>query len=136
MRLRTWLPLGALFAAGLGAGVLFTTFGPLGGSDGAAMAADGENGAQLYDDKCIVCHTIGKGIRKGPDLKDVHKRRDKAWLVKWIKDPEGMSKSDPTAKELLEQFKNTDLMVNLNLRDDEVEDLLEYIRQESEKAAK
>lgn len=34
-------------------------------------------GDQTFNKICIACHTVGEGIRVGPDLKDVHKRRDR-----------------------------------------------------------
>lgn len=90
-------------------------------------------GKVVFDTKCATCHTIGKGDGIGPDLKGVNGRRDKAWLTKWIKDPEGMLKTDPIAKELLKKFKGVP-MTNQNLKDKEIEDVLAYIKVESAKA--
>ncbi len=36
---------------------------------------------------CMSCHTIGGGRLVGPDLKDVHERKDRAWLSRFIVDP-------------------------------------------------
>ncbi len=89
-------------------------------------------GQEVFETKCAVCHTIGKGDAIGPDLKGVNGRREKAWLRKWVKDPTEMLKTDPIALELLKKFKNVP-MTNQNLSDKDVEDVLAYIKAESGK---
>ena len=37
-----------------------------------------------FKTSCSSCHTIGGGRLTGPDLKDVGKRKDRAWLVRFI----------------------------------------------------
>ena len=41
--------------------------------------------ADEFKKLCISCHTIGGGRIVGPDLKDVHERKDRAWLVRLAK---------------------------------------------------
>ena len=53
---------------------------------------------------CTSCHTIGKGKMIGPDLAGVVQRRDKEWLKKWLKDPPSMLATDPTARQLMEEY--------------------------------
>lgn len=43
-----------------------------------------------FKQNCMSCHTIGGGRITGPDLKDVAKRKDRAWLLKFISDPKAM----------------------------------------------
>ncbi|MBI3858542.1 MAG: cytochrome c [Planctomycetes bacterium] len=74
---------------------------------------------------CIGCHTFGKGRLIGPDLAGVTKRRPRAWLSGWIKDPAEMISRDPEARKLYEEFKSP--MPTLRLSDREVEDLIDYL---------
>lgn len=85
-----------------------------------------KSGKKVFASKCASCHSIGGGDMVGPDLKDVHSRRDEAWLKKWVKNPTPMLESDPTAKKLLKKFNNVP-MPALGLSDDEVHDVLAHI---------
>jgi len=90
-------------------------------------------GEATFNKTCVACHSVGAGDRTGPDLKDVSKRREKAWLVKWLKDPAGMSQNDPTGKELFAKFKNVP-MPPPNLDDKGIDEVLTYIDYQSTKA--
>jgi cytochrome c oxidase cbb3-type subunit 2 len=73
---------------------------------------------------CLNCHTVGKGRTVGPDLSDVRRRRTKAWLRRWLVDPPRMLQE----AELRAEFKDYPVpMPNLNLSQQEVERLLEYL---------
>ncbi len=71
----------------------------------------------------------------GPDLAGVLERRERAWLVRWLKEPDVMLRTDSTAKAMLAEFNNLP-MPNLSLTDAEIEALLHYIAQESAKVDK
>lgn len=85
-------------------------------------------GKDLFNSKgCVACHGFGTGDKPtGPDLKDATKRRDAAWLKKWIQNPTEMLKTDATAKELLKKFNNVP-MPKVDLSDKEVEDIIAYM---------
>ncbi len=104
----------------------------------AALQVDGamaKRGQSLFQSRgCIGCHSIGKGKRSGPDLAGITQHRDLDWLRRWLKNPTVMFETDSTAQALLAQYNNT-RMPNLRLKDDEVEALLHYMQQESDKAA-
>lgn len=58
---------------------------------GAAMRlAPALDSAGYFKQNCSSCHTIGGGTLTGPDLKDVTQRRDRAWLTKFILNPQAM----------------------------------------------
>jgi mono/diheme cytochrome c family protein len=82
--------------------------------------------AALFSQHCAKCHTIGKGLRVGPDLKKINERREKAWLIQFISNPSRMLDSDPLGKQLLEDFKGV-RMPDLKLSPQTAESLLEYI---------
>ncbi len=95
--------------------------------DGEAAQPESERGGALFQGKCVACHTIGQGDRVGPDLAGVVKRRDRAWLSRWIAAPDRvLAAGDPTAKALFQQYKSVP-MPNQGLTDDEVAALIAYL---------
>ena len=91
-----------------------------------------EAGKAIFESKCIVCHTMGKGKLIGPDLKGVTQRRKTDWIKKMIKDPDAMLKTDDTAKKLLQEHNNVP-MINLGLKDAEIESIIAYFKSEDKK---
>lgn len=79
-----------------------------------------------FESKCLACHSIGGGPKLGPDLYGVTKRRDEAWLKRWLKSPERMLQTDPVAKEMLTQWKLP--MPNQNLSDEEMNQYIAYFK--------
>ncbi len=81
---------------------------------------------ELYAAKCASCHTVGGGVRVGPDLKDAHTRRDRDWLTRMIGDPNSMLGTDPDARALLAEF-NGVKMPDLGLSDEDIQSLIDLI---------
>jgi mono/diheme cytochrome c family protein len=84
---------------------------------------------------CMGCHTVGKGRLAGPDLAGMFERRTEAWLRAWLKDPAPMFETDETAKTLLKEYNNVK-MPNMKLTDEQIEQVLHYIADESSKVKK
>jgi mono/diheme cytochrome c family protein len=62
--------------------------------------------ATFFRQNCMSCHSIGGGPLTGPDLKDVHKRREKEWTISFMMDPKAMiDKGDATARQLLQEYR-------------------------------
>ena len=80
----------------------------------------------LFARKCGSCHTVGKGVRVGPDLKDVAKRRGRAWLDSLVKTPSALLDSDVDARNLLAEFKGV-RMPDLGLPDGDVKMLIDLV---------
>lgn len=101
-------------------------------------------GENLFRSRCTACHTIGgevrtvggEGIEKnrralGPDLFGITQKRERRWLVDWLKDPAGMlAENDPIATRLYAQYNNV-MMPNFHLSQIEVDALIEYMEAES-----
>lgn len=87
----------------------------------------------LFVRKCASCHTVGKGVRVGPDLKGAHERRAKGWLASFIKAPSGLLDTDADARQLLAAA-NGVRMPDLGLSDAQVADLVALIRRCSSQA--
>lgn len=86
-----------------------------------------DEGATLFKEKCVGCHTIGSGKLVGPDLKGVTTRQDKAWLSSWILAPDKMlAAGDPIATKLLAEYNNLP-MPNLGLNQTQVASLVAYL---------
>ncbi len=93
---------------------------------GAPTDEQAVRGKLSFETKCLACHSIAGGDKLGPDLHHVTKRRDDAWFVRWMKDPEGMAKSDPIGKELLAKYKIP--MPNQNSTEEEIREYLAYFK--------
>ena len=96
-------------------------------------------GESLFRNRCSTCHTIGGGDIAGkpekrgigPDLSGVTRKRDRAWLTRFIAEPDKMlAEKDPQAMGLLAEFGNVQ-MPNLRLNPAEVQALMTYIEEES-----
>ena len=83
-------------------------------------------GKLSFESKCLACHSVGGGDKLGPDVYGVTRRREDAWLVRWMKNPEKMLQSDPIAKEMLARYKVP--MPNQNLSDGEVREYVAYFK--------
>lgn len=95
-------------------------------------------GEQIYRTRCSSCHTLGDtanaGLRGiGPDLIGVTRQRDPQWLKRWIREPDQMlSEKDPLAMQLYAQYNNL-AMPNLRLGDIEINALLTFLAEETER---
>jgi cytochrome oxidase Cu insertion factor (SCO1/SenC/PrrC family) len=93
-------------------------------------------GEELFRTRCASCHTIGAPEDSlaaqrsvGPDLAGVTQRRQRAWLVRWLKEPDRMlAEKDPVAMALMARF-NSVPMPNLRLSDADVHALLDHLGQ-------
>jgi mono/diheme cytochrome c family protein len=88
-----------------------------------ALAAEGE---AVFTQMCTACHKLDKR-HVGPALAGVLDRRNPAWVMNMILNPEVMVKEDPIAKELFAEYLSP--MANQNLTKEQARAVLEYIRQ-------
>ena len=96
-----------------------------------------EKGESLFRTRCASCHSIGERDmvktekRLGPDLTGVTGKRDRAWLTRWLAEPDKMiAEKDPLAMSLLAAYDNVP-MPNLRLSAVDIEALFAYIEEES-----
>jgi cytochrome c553 len=86
-----------------------------------------EIGEEIFQGNCAGCHTIGKGNLVGPDLSGVTIRREENWLIRQIKDPDGLvEEKDPVALQLLKEYNMP--MVALGLSDEEIKEIILYLK--------
>jgi cytochrome c2 len=89
--------------------------------------AFGFNAKKKFKRKCSACHSIGGGIKVGPDLKGITSRRSTEWLTKFIQSSTALIESgDADAVAIYNEF-NQMTMADQKFTDDEVKQLLAFI---------
>jgi len=90
-----------------------------------------EKAQYLFQSRCAACHTIGGGAALGPDLLGVTERRERAWLLRYVAQPDrALAEGDPIATQLLAKYREV-RMPNLGLSPEEVAILLGYLEEKS-----
>ena len=113
--------------------VAFSSFGVLPGLSLAvglllASSAAAQTPEDLFKTKCVICHTIGLGKFIGPDLKGVNERRDRAWLLPFIRDSQAVINSgDPVAVGLFKEHSNM-IMPPPMISDAEIISILDFVK--------
>jgi hypothetical protein len=100
----------------------FTTV-ELGDKLDVAMAAEGEKIAGV---KCTSCHKLTDERLVGPGWKGVTQRRQPAWIMNFITNPDPMINKDPAVQAQLELCLVR--MPNQGLTDDDARKILEFMR--------
>jgi cytochrome c2 len=90
----------------------------------ACQSGEPKKGEVLFQTRgCSYCHTNGKGKPKGPDLKNVGERYNRAELQKWLMDPEIVYKEK--ARRPLNRGYSP--MPRVVLTEQEINDLVAYL---------
>ncbi len=84
------------------------------------------NGKKIYKEKCTACHKISKKFI-GPSPMGIFERRNPAWVMNMILNPDEMVQKNEQAKKLLMEF-NGSPMANQNLTEEEARAIVEYFR--------
>jgi nitrate reductase gamma subunit len=101
----------------------------LNAGDAKADASPAEVEAKkIFTSRCMACHTFGKGVKVGPDLKGVNERRQRAWLLKFVRgSSQVIASGDPIATELFTQFKGQRMPDWVDLSEDQVNAILDWL---------
>ena len=95
----------------------------------AAIVAEG---ASLFKGNCAQCHALNEVVI-GPALKNVHERRPKEWLIKWIRNSQKLIQSgDEYAVNLFNEY-NKNVMPSYAFSDEQITSILSYLKVESTK---
>jgi len=90
--------------------------------------ADTAEAKRIFTTRCMACHTFGKGVKIGPDLKGVNDRRQRAWLLKFVRSSSVVIASgDKTANDLLTQFNQLRMPDWTDLSEDQVTSILDWL---------
>jgi len=110
-------------------GIVAVLFLLVGASSGFAVAQDRVDDFRL---NCTSCHTIGGGRLVGPDLLGVTERKDRAWLARFITDPQSVLDSgDAYALKLKEEARGVVMTAVPGMTIDRAMNLLDLIEAES-----
>lgn len=89
---------------------------------------------QFYKQNCASCHTIGGGRLTGPDLKNMHERKDEQWIKDFITDPMAVINSgDAYARKIVEESRGVIMPKVGGLTPFIVQSLVDFIKSESAK---
>ena len=90
-----------------------------------------KDGGYLFHSRCSACHTIGEGDRIGPDLHGVTTRRERGWLLRYVRVPDQvLAEGDPIATALFKKY-NQVRMPNIGLTADETFAIMSYVHEQT-----
>ena len=90
--------------------------------------ADAAEAKKIFTTRCTACHTFGKGVKVGPDLKGVTERRQRAWLLKFIRSSSKVIESgDEIATGLFAQFNQQRMPDWIDLSEEQVNSILDWL---------
>jgi len=93
----------------------------------AAWGAETAESKKIFNQRCTACHTFGHGVKVGPDLKGVTARRQRPWLLKFIRSSQTViGNGDPVATTLFEQFKRQRMPDWTDLSEKQVNEILDW----------
>lgn len=96
-------------------------------SSSSPARADDNEARKIFNQRCTACHTYGKGVKVGPDLKGVTERRTRPWLLKFIRSSQTVIESgDPTAKQLFQDFKSQRMPDWTDLSEEQITSVLDW----------
>jgi mono/diheme cytochrome c family protein len=84
-----------------------------------------KTGEAVFETSCSACHKTTKKFI-GPSPQGIYERRNPAWVMNMILNPEEMVEKDPIAKKLLAEFLSP--MANQNLTEEEARSVAEFFR--------
>lgn len=95
---------------------------------GCLTAADSSTAKAIFTKRCTACHTYGRGIKVGPDLKGVTERRGRSWLVSFIRSSSRLIQTgDPIATSLFRKFRQDRMPDWSEFSVEQVEGVLDYL---------
>lgn len=101
----------------------------------SASTASAQQPADFFQQNCASCHTIGGGRLTGPDLKDITKQKDHAWLERFVQNPKAVLDSgDPYALQLQQEARGVVMPTFPGLTPQVAKSLLDLIEEESKLA--
>lgn len=93
-----------------------------------AQGSDVVEAKKIFNQRCTACHTFGKGIKVGPDLKGVTARRDRAWLLAFVRSSQRViAAHDPVATDLFERFKRQRMPDWTDLSEAQIGGILDWL---------
>ena len=83
---------------------------------------------RIFNQRCTACHSFGRGVKVGPDLKGVTERRKRPWLLSFVRSSQGVIKSgDPVAADLFKKFKGQRMPDWIDLSEKQIGAILDWL---------
>ena len=96
-------------------------------TDHLARAAETAEAKKIFNQRCSACHTFGRGVKVGPDLKGVTQRRARPWLLRFVRSSQTVVRSgDATAQALFTQFKQQRMPDWVDLSEAQIGGILDW----------
>jgi nitrate reductase gamma subunit/mono/diheme cytochrome c family protein len=93
----------------------------------SVVRADEAEAKKIFTQRCMACHTFGKGVKVGPDLKGVTERRERPWLLRFVRSSQTVIREgDPIANALFAQFKQQQMPDWTDLTEPQISSLLDW----------
>lgn len=94
-----------------------------------------DEGKTLFVSRCAGCHSVNKTLT-GPALAGIDERRDMNWIKSFIRSSQSMVRAgDATAVQLFEQYNKIPMPDHMDLSDDDINSIVDYIKSEKKDAA-
>ncbi len=88
-----------------------------------------DQGEQIFQTLCVMCHTLGGGRLIGPDLQGIADRRSEDWIIRFVRASQQLvSEGDPDAVAVFEEYARVP-MPDQALSDDEIRAVIAFTRQ-------
>lgn len=95
-----------------------------------------EEGKSIFSTRCAGCHSITK-VLTGPALGGVDERHSMEWIVSFVQSSQKMVQAgDKDAVALFEKFNKIPMPDHPDLTDENIKNIVAYIKTEKEAAAK
>jgi cytochrome c2 len=92
-------------------------------------------GKTIFISRCAACHNVNKQLT-GPALAGVHERHDINWIIKFVHSSQSVIKSgDKKAVALFQQFNQIQMPDHADLSEQNIKDVVEYIKSETKVAS-
>lgn len=94
-----------------------------------------EEGKAIFSARCASCHNMTKDLT-GPALSGIHERRSLDWIVSFVKSSQSLVKAgDKDAVAVFEKFNKIPMPDHSDLTDENIMNVVEYIKTESSNSA-
>ena len=95
-----------------------------------------EEGKTIFTTRCAGCHNVNRQV-VGPALAGVDQRRSIDWIINFVHSSQTMvNRGDKDATALLKEFNNIPMPDHKDLSDENIKNVVEYIKSEAGAAAK
>ena len=90
-----------------------------------------EDGKSIFSMRCAACHSVNKALT-GPALAGIEEKRSLDWIFQFIRSSQTLVKGgDKEAIEIFEQFNKIPMPDHPDLTDDDIKNILAYIKSET-----